>query len=352
MREHKANLDLLRATAITVVFIYHISQYVTKVPESLHKVFALGSYGVDLFFVLSGWLIGGIFFREYTMAGHVKLGNFWARRWLRTMPPYYAALLMSWLAVYYSRHQSFDPRYIFFLQNYSKSVPFFKISWSLCIEEHFYIVLPLLLYLSLKFKQVVPVCIALIVFSICMRWQYAGSEYPAFGYQLTATHLRLDGLLLGVLCAYMYNVEPLSWKRFSLWLFRLGLVGGIISIVLYFLDSRFMYSIGILSLSVFFAGVLCKSVNEADWSVSRSSIVSKIALSSYSIYLVHALAINLSDHFMPGGQIKFIGVALLSTGGMSFIFHFCIEEVSKRIRNNLFPNRVAVTLANQIPINK
>ncbi|MET0242867.1 MAG: acyltransferase family protein, partial [Flavitalea sp.] len=90
MRVYRANLDLLRATAITVVFIHHIGQYTQNVPHFFDRVMEFGVFGVDLFFVLSGWLIGGIFFREYAQKGEVNLTSFWARRWLRTMPPYYA----------------------------------------------------------------------------------------------------------------------------------------------------------------------------------------------------------------------------------------------------------------------
>jgi peptidoglycan/LPS O-acetylase OafA/YrhL len=343
MQGYKANLDLLRAIAITVVFVFHISQFITGFPVNWLKIAALGSYGVDLFFVLSGWLIGGIFFREYSSTGHVKLVQFWARRWLRTMPPYYVALIISWLLVYLARNQNFDIKYLFFLQNYSGALPFFKISWSLCIEEHFYIFLPIILYIGLKYDIVVGICIALITASFCMRLQY-NAVLPAFGYQLTATHLRLDGLSLGVLCAYIYYVKNFFWERFSSVLIRLGSLCGIITLLLYFLFSQLMYSFGILSLSLFFASLLCISVNAPDWRVSRFRIISIIAVSSYSIYLTHAIAINLAMHFIPSGGINFVGSSIILTAGMSIIFHIGIENVSKRIRDNFFPNRLTTQL--------
>ncbi len=102
-----------------------------------------GQHGVDLFFVLSGWLIGGLYWREMKAFSGVGVLRFWVRRWMRTLPPYFAALLLSWLAVSAARAEPFDWRYLVFLQNYYERIPFFLVSWSLCIEEHFYLAAPI-----------------------------------------------------------------------------------------------------------------------------------------------------------------------------------------------------------------
>src|SRR5690349_1065400 len=69
--------------------------------------------------------------------------RFWVRRWLRTIPPYVAALAISWVAVRIARGQSFDFGYLIFVQKFYLQIPFFLVSWSLCVEEHFYLLLPL-----------------------------------------------------------------------------------------------------------------------------------------------------------------------------------------------------------------
>ena len=81
-----ANLDLLRAIAIALVVpVNLVGERVIDVGPTMNHVFESGWVGVDLFFVLSGWLIGGLYWRELGRHGDVEVGRFWARRWLRTM---------------------------------------------------------------------------------------------------------------------------------------------------------------------------------------------------------------------------------------------------------------------------
>jgi len=120
-----ANLDLLRSIAIALVLLHHVSQYIITLPVSVHAFTRLGAYGVDLFFVLSGFLIGSLYFRELQQTGRVALLRFWGRRWLRTLPLYYFALLLAYVSVFVARGEPFNPAYLLFGQNYLKTLPFF-----------------------------------------------------------------------------------------------------------------------------------------------------------------------------------------------------------------------------------
>src|SRR5262249_42887086 len=131
-----SNLDLLRATAIIMVVAFHLVQNSPEPLPTVVMVTQYGKYGVDLFFVLSGWLIGSLYWKELVEFGSVRLRRFLVRRWLRTLPPYLGALFLSWTAVRIARHQPFDFGYLAFFQNYYPVIPFFLVSWSLCIEEH------------------------------------------------------------------------------------------------------------------------------------------------------------------------------------------------------------------------
>src|SRR5476651_2724666 len=129
------NLDLLRALAIAMVLIYHGIQMSPITSPWIRQATSYGQYGVDLFFVLSGWLIGGLYWRERQAFGNVSIAKFLIRRWMRTIPPYLIALLLSYLAIFIARHEEFDYGYLVFAQNYYQRMPFFLVSWSLCVEE-------------------------------------------------------------------------------------------------------------------------------------------------------------------------------------------------------------------------
>ena len=120
--------------------------------------------GVELFFVLSGFLIGGIIIKEFqnnTAFGIKQIFHFWKRRWFRTLPNYYLILLLNVIIVYFGIIKEdflqFNWKFFFFLQNFAHHFyGFFWESWSLSIEEWFYLLFPIilmLLYLLLiKFK--------------------------------------------------------------------------------------------------------------------------------------------------------------------------------------------------------
>ena len=92
-----ANLDLLRAVAIALVVpVNLVGEGVLRVGPGMAHVFESGWVGVDLFFVLSGWLVGGLYWRELEPLRRRQLGRFWARRWLSTIPPYLVALVVVW----------------------------------------------------------------------------------------------------------------------------------------------------------------------------------------------------------------------------------------------------------------
>ena len=105
MRTRDSNLDLLRAAAILMVVVYHVAQ---RWPVALPRLTAFtqyGEHGVDLFFVLSGWLIGGLLWREHEKFGNVQITRFICRRASRTVPPYLVALAIFYLGVFVTRRE-------------------------------------------------------------------------------------------------------------------------------------------------------------------------------------------------------------------------------------------------------
>ena len=91
-RNRNARLDELRAAAIVMVLVYHVGQRWPISRPHLESVTKFGEYGVDLFFVLSGWLIGKLYWGEFLRTGTVRIDRFIIARLSRTIIPYLAAL--------------------------------------------------------------------------------------------------------------------------------------------------------------------------------------------------------------------------------------------------------------------
>jgi peptidoglycan/LPS O-acetylase OafA/YrhL len=207
-------LDFIRALAIFSVVLCHMSSFYADtvgVPKTgIYGVFGLGGYGVDLFFVLSGWLLGGILLEEITKTGTLDLVHFYRKRWLRTLPCYYAVLIATLLQRAFSgKFNAVDLTYAGFLQTYTfSSMPFLTISWSLCVEEHFYLIIaPCLLFFRRSRNTTGIMLLVLITVPFLFR---------AFGFfnSTFQTHVRLDQCGFGVLLAFLKTLNTEVFCRY------------------------------------------------------------------------------------------------------------------------------------------
>jgi peptidoglycan/LPS O-acetylase OafA/YrhL len=207
--ERNIGLDILRAVAIIAVFLGH---GLTLRIHNIDLLEAFGS-GVELFFVLSGFLIGRIYFRSAN--GSFSFWNFWRSRWWRTLPPYIAAILL-----YVVVERIYPPLnhlhwyYGLFLQNYLGVVGFGP-SWSLCVEEHFYLLLPIAGFFIGRlggrgaFQYLLPALFVLPL--LCRLALLRHAQLPFQWYWFS--HLHCDGLIAGVWLAYLFVNQPLLWLR-------------------------------------------------------------------------------------------------------------------------------------------
>ncbi len=219
--KRKPGLDLIRAFAILLV-VFHHYRHLPGCPEWLRWFSLRGYIGVDLFFVLSGWLIGGQLIRKYRATGQVEVFRFWTRRWFRTLPCYFFMLGVLWYLGKVTTTKL--PDFFVFFQNYT-SPGTWLISWSLCVEEHFYITLPilfLLLPLIVRSKTGWFLTGLFFVFiSPLLRYQIfdqvQSSTYGTFlGEYYGVTHLRFEGLAIGVALAVLAEYHTPLW----LWMER------------------------------------------------------------------------------------------------------------------------------------
>ena len=342
MKLRDPNTDLIRASAIAMVLIHHVGQNLTLLPEPIHRFLSLGAYGVDLFFVLSGWLIGGLYWRERSRSGKVNLVRFWLRRWIRTIPPYAAVLPIAFLAVYFYRGESFDWRYLLFLQNYEENIPFFLASWSLCVEEHFYLFLPLILGLFSQLKFPMHAALPMLVFiSVIARFvDPAALPDQVFGYASTASHLRFEGLAIGVWFAYLSIYQPIVWAKFQrvAIALRTPLLLGFLTIP--FWSSWTVYYLGTTYVALVCAAVLGSFTAMSEIRIAGFQITYYLALGSYSIYLTHGIVLNvcvlLTDklHLVRESVFPIWFILILLAG---FVMHYLVERPAILLRDRVAP---------------
>ena len=199
-------LDILRAAAITMVFFAHGLVGTRFEP----RIGPFGGSGVDLFFVLSGFLIGRIYFRD-SSGGSFSFWRFWRSRWWRTLPPYVGGmivyLIVQELTFEWLHLPGLGFRYVVFLQNYLGAVTGFAQSWSLCVEEHFYLLLPIVAFLIGRlfgrktFAVILPIAFFVpLVLRVAMFLALGRLPYEWYW----MTHFRCDGLIAGVWLAYLF----------------------------------------------------------------------------------------------------------------------------------------------------
>ncbi len=337
------NIDLLRASAIAMVLIYHWVQRWPAREESVRAFTELGQYGVDLFFVISGWLIGGLYWRELKNQQTVQVRRFLLRRWLRTVPPYLAALPIAWAGVAITRGEQFDWRYLLFLQNYYERIPFFLVSWSLCVEEHFYLALPLVLWAAVRIHPRAARWLALVALvPLCLRVSADPLlDATSFGRHLTATHLRFEGLVLGVWAAWVSIHDMELWAKLKRLSRVLALPAAVPFLALALVGQKVQYWFGYSLVAVVFVIWLVRLSDEPPVASAKLSAVSALARWSYSIYLTHTFVewpvLGLLRSRYPGAAPVWALVLVLATVVSGAVFFKCVEAPAMHLRDKWVP---------------
>jgi peptidoglycan/LPS O-acetylase OafA/YrhL len=201
-----ASLDGLRALAVAGVLWYH-----TTSDLQLWPALSRGFLGVDLFFILSGFLIVTLLLRERRNSGTISLRNFYARRSLRIFPAYWAMLLSVACVAYLRSGQESDairrelPYAVLYVSNLVPMVSLLSITWSLSTEEQFYLIVPALQKYLPRFFPLVLLPIGYVVASLPPFDVFSGIRMPVFFRQTT-----FGPILLGVMLAHALD-NPRGW---------------------------------------------------------------------------------------------------------------------------------------------
>ncbi|MEZ4738410.1 MAG: acyltransferase [Flavobacteriales bacterium] len=306
-------LDLMRAVAIVLVVASHADDLL--VPFWTADTGVADLDGVDLFFVLSGFLIGGILLRtlEATeIPWQKRLLDFWQRRWLRTLPNYFLFLAINIVLV----HEGWMPgllnvnalAYFVFLQNFIIPLElFYWESWSLAVEEWFYLLFPLAVFLFIgalrRHVKGVFLWVTLIMIAIPTLLRFPAMDAVATPAQLDLlvrkiVVLRLDTIGFGVLAAWAFHYFPAIWRSRRAELLLIGLFGYTTATLLRGPDSLMYMGTWYFTFSAISMALWLPAL--ASWErVGRwGAPIAFISRISYALYLVHLPVRYLLDWFV------------------------------------------------------
>lgn len=363
-RERRPGLDSLRAIAILIVVIYHAGIMGFPWPGRVHR---FGWIGVDLFFVLSGYLIGGQLLAPLAQDRQLHLGRFFARRALRIFPAYLVVLAIYFSLPWWREYPDMaQPLWKFLLSIQNVALhggTAFSHAWSLAVEDQFYLALPLIL-LALNHRPRASIVFPCAIFlgGILLRAFLAyqnpaedgnGVSFRAFqAWIYYPTWTRLDPLVLGVSLAAIEKFRPHWWKHLTnpslfLWPGAIGLIAyalwlgetGSLTI------TACLWQFPLIAIGMSILLICAVSPRSA---LSRVKIpgAAFIASIAYSAYLVQKLAINFAAQICARFNIDpKSGFALLLVEVCVYIaaaiLFFVIERPFLQLRKRIAPRKFA-----------
>lgn len=326
-------LDLMRAGAIALVLLSHTALWYGFQPLVFQLGLLAGYFGVELFFVLSGFLIGGILIRSLAEpTSHPSLLAFWRRRWWRTLPNYFLFLVVNLgLHAWLYGKAPLSARYLVFCQNLTgPPPPFFTESWSLAVEEWFYLLVPILFFASFKmfrrrFASASLWLICMVIVAVtAARFAYVYAAHPVWlkGVRIVVAY-RLDACMFGVLAAWVKHFRPNVWASGCGWNALLGLTVLVFNASLPYslaADSYMLHTIG-FSITSLGAALLLPYLDGWRTAGGWGKPVVRLSLWSYSLYLVNmpifAVLFERCFHRRPFfGTTAFICLSLLFAAGI------------------------------------
>lgn len=353
-------LDHLRALAILMVWFFHYQNGVFGHPQWT-TTFTVGWTGVDLFYVLSGFLISSQLFAQIKKGGSISLKDFYIKRFFRIIPIYLLVVAIYFLFPFFREKDTLPPlwKFLTFTQNLGLNrvgQGAFSHAWSLCVEEHFYLFLPitlLMLQYTNKFKNAWWVLLVFFIAGFILRlysWHYLylpkaeldnGVDYWAM-YLYYPTYGRLDGLLSGVAIAAVYQFLPKTWERISKYGNQLILLSILLMVIAFFsLSKLYTYSSSIFGfpfISLVFgfmvAGALSPSSFLYKW---KSNATTLIATLSYGIYLTHKGIIHMVQEIFSKWGIEkdssiMVVISLFFCVLVAWLLHLAVEKPFMKMR--------------------
>ena len=359
-------LDTLRALAIVFVVLHHYVLFVSR-GDTFGWVGEIGWVGVDLFFALSGYLIGNQIFAAMRSPQGFSLGHFYGRRLLRTLPNYYFVLGLYFLSPAFRDNLALPPLWEFltFTQNINlKPGTAFSHAWSLCIEEQFYLLLPACALLiaavrssktSLRWAWgaiILAFAAGMAVRGVVWTELVDGSARPMnhyYRYIYYSTFCRFDELVAGVALALLKNFHAGAWRRLTAHgNLALGAGSAVVSIsFVLFLSDHYGFAMTVFGypmLALGFALLIVAALGQRSLLRSlRRPGAQQLALWSYALYLTHKQVCILAAGplaergFGPESPVA-IGVSLALSLLSGWLLYRLVETPFMALRERYLPS--------------
>jgi len=359
-------LDVLRFIAVFLVLGRHTYGILYKLVEmpaeqrTMSESFfvlwqRIGWVGVDLFFVISGFLISDLIFKNVKKGGF-SFKKFFIRREFKIYPPFLLLIIVT-IVFFKVRHHPFSYinvlKELFFVQNYTQGL--WNHTWSLAVEEHFYILLPLLIIFLYKKNAIkilpavlIGVSVTVLVVRILHVKYYVGNYNEADFY--LPTHLRIDSFIPGVLIAYFKNFSESRYNAL-LKINRLWYLAFFVVAMVFLWNvpemNFWMLTFGLTIISVGFAALLLLFLatdrSKFDkWAIFRGMAI--IGKDSYSIYLWHMCVMYWGvSALYQASHIKFpmyiiIPLYMVTSVIIGVVMAMLIEQPVLKFRDKYFPS--------------
>ncbi|OOG49816.1 acyltransferase [Rhodanobacter sp. C01] len=369
-------LDLLRAIAIVWVMLFH-SYIVGGIGERFALLESYGWIGVDLFFVLSGYLIGSQLLKPLSRGEPLAFGNFYLRRSLRVLPAYLVVLALYFSVPGFREADGIQPLWQFLTYTVNLLIDYqhnkaFSHVWSLCVEEHFYLLFPLLACWLMRrpsLAKFIGICVATVLAGMAIRgyvWlhELAPAQNTAeFGQRFIEgiyypTYTRLDGLLAGVVLAAIQAFRPAWWRQMQERANRVLLPAGLLitALAMWLFRDRVGLLPSVIGYPLLSAGLalLVAAATGAQGWLGRLRIpgVEWLALTSYSLYLIHKAMFHLVETTLPPrlleqGVLTFAIYAVAALLGGALLYYGA-ERPFLRLREQLRHRKAVPVMAEEI----
>lgn len=360
-------LDHLRALAIILVFFFHYYIVSGGQPEWLPNVASFGWIGVDLFFVLSGFLISAQLFTQIKQGQSISFKVFFAKRFFRIVPAFLVTVAIYFCFPFFREKEALSPlwRFLTFTQNLGlniKDFGTFSHCWSLCVEEHFYLLLPIILIILQRSKLISKsywLLIVLFLFGFSIRiYSFNHLYLPKleeedgwlywYKFIYYPTYNRLDGLLVGVSIAGIYVFKPNLWNKLSKYGNQFILLSLCVLTSAYFLceDQQTFHAsiLGFPLIALGFGLMVLGAISPTSFLYKwNSKTTTFIATLSYSIYLTHKGIIHTTNKSLESFEIDsnlMMIICIITCIFGAHLLNFIIEKPFMKLRNKIIkPNK-------------